>query len=244
MRNKRGQLTIFIIIAILVVASVTLFFVLRGTIQIPGKSLNHETTEIQNFVQECLDDSLEEVVFRIGEGGGYYFPPKVSTPLLEVPYYIKNNKNLMPTKEKIENEISKYVSRELIFCLGDFSLFPEYEITKGEITAKTIIEPERVVVDVNYPLTIIKGETKSKIEDFSSEVPIRLGIVYDAIAEFVNEDITTEGECVSCLLKVLSENNLYSNSFDYDNKTNIFIIRDYDSKVNKKEFVYVFANEY
>ena len=82
----------------------------------PGKPVSPETAEIQNFVQECLDDSLEKVVFRIGEGGGSYFPSSVaSTPLLDVPYYIKEDKNLMPSKEKIELEISKYVSRELIF---------------------------------------------------------------------------------------------------------------------------------
>ena len=90
MKNRGGQLTIFIIIAILIIAVVALFFVFRRNLQLPGKPVSPETAEIQNFVQECLDDSLEKVVFRIGEGGGSYFPSSVaSTPLLDVPYYIK-----------------------------------------------------------------------------------------------------------------------------------------------------------
>src|SRR3989344_5267124 len=227
MLNKRAQLTIFIIIAILIVAVVALFFSLRGNLKLPGKPASPETAEIQNFVQECLDDSLEEVVFKVGENGGYYFPPKVSTPVLEVPYYIKNNQNLMPSKENIESEISRGIERELFFCIEDFTFFEnEYEITKGKITPpEVVIEPERVLIEMNYPLTIQKGDSKSKIEDFNSEVPVRLGIVYDAVAEFVSEEIKTKNYCVSCLLDILGKNDLHSINFDHDSNTKLFIIR-------------------
>ena len=245
MKNLRGQLTIFIIIAILIVAVVALFFSLRGNLKLPGKPASPETAEIQNFVQECLDDSLEEVVFKVGENGGYYFPPKVSTPVLEVPYYIKNNKNLMPSKEDIEREISRGIERELFFCIEDFTFFEnEYEITKGKITPpEVVIEPERVLIEMNYPLTIQKGDSKSKIEDFNSEVPVRLGIVYDAVARFVEEEIKTPEMCVNCLLEVLGEG-LYINNFKENDNTEIFVLTDYNSIINKKKFIYNFANEY
>src|SRR3989344_1827646 len=246
MKNLRGQLTIFIIISILIVAVVVLFFTLRGNLNLPGKPVSPETTKIKNFVQTCLDDSLESVVFKVGENGGYYFPPKVSTPILEVPYYIKNNKSLMPSKEDIEREISRGIERELFFCIGNFELFsPEYEITKGKITPpEVVIEPERVLVELNYPLTIIKDGSKSKIEDFSSEVPVRLGIVYDAVAEFVEEDLKTEGICVSCFIEIFTKKGLYSNIFWEDDKTAIFIVRDFNSAVNEKEFIFNFAGSY
>jgi len=244
MLTKRGQITIFIIISILIVAVVVLFFSLRGTLQ-KEKPVSPETAEIQNFVQGCLDESLESVVFKVGENGGYYFPPKVSTPVLEVPYYIKDNNNLMPKKEDIEKEISKYVSRELVLCLGDFALLPEYQITKGQIITETKIEPERVLVEMNYPLTIIKGDAKSKIEDFNSEVPVRLGIVYDAVGEFIEKNLETPGGfCVDCLLEVLMEKGLHSNIFWEDEKTAIFIVRDFNSAVNEKEFILNFAGRY
>ena len=244
---KKAQITIFIIIAILIIAVVALFFALRGNINLPGKPVSPETAEIQNFVQTCLDDSLENVVFKVGENGGYYFPPKVSTPVLEVPYYIKDNNNLMPSKEDIEREISRGIERELFFCIGNFELFsPEYEITKGKMTPpEVVIEPERVLVELNYPLTIIKGGSKSKIEDFSSEVPVRLGIIYDAVVEFVAEDLKyPEGVCISCLFDISIKNGLRSSYLNYDDDIYIFIIEDPQSKLNNKEFVYVFANEH
>ena len=242
---KRGQLTIFIIIAILIIAVVALFFVFRGNLNLPGKPASPETAEIQNFVQECLDDSLEKVVFRIGENGGYYSPPKISTTLLEVSYYIKDNKNLMPAKEKIQEEISNGVSRELILCLEDFAQFPEYEITKGKINSpEVIIEPDRILVDVNYPLTITRENSKSKLGNFNSEVPVRLGIVYDAVAEFIGEEFKTEGFCMTCLAEKVLENDLKVSYSNYDERTYLFIIEDPQSKINENEFVYIFANEY
>lgn len=246
-RGKKAQLTIFIIIAILIIGAVILFFVFRGGI---GKKevYSSEISSIQGFVQECLDDSLENAVFRIGEMGGYSSPPKVSTPFLEVPYYIKNNENLMPSKEKIQGEISKEVRENLIFCLGNFTLFPEYQITEGKMTAVSEIQENKVLIDINYPLTIqkIDSESKTKIKDFNSEIPVRLGVVYDAVGEFIEQELETkvEGTCISCLLNVTSKNNLKSTLSDYDNKTTIFIVEDPNSKINNKEFIYVFADEY
>ena len=244
-KGTRGQLTIFIIITILIIAVVVLFFTFRGTLQ-KEKPLSPEIAPIKSFVQECLDDSLEEVVFKVGENGGYYSSSKVSTPVLGFSYYIKNNISLMPSKEIIQEQISRGIERELFSCIEDFTLFEnEYEITKGKMDIKTMIEPEKVLAEVNYPLTIIKGDSKSKLEDFNSEVPVRLGIVYDAVAEFINEDIkSSEGVCVSCLFDLSINNGLKSSYKNYDDNTYIFIIEDPQSKLNNKEFVFVFANEY
>ncbi len=244
LQNRRGQVTIFIIIAILIVAAVALFFTLRGGVE-KEKTLSPEIVPIKNFVDECLEDSLGKVVYRIGEGGGYYFPEAVlSTEILDVPYYIKNNRSYMPSKEKIENEISKYVVKDLTLCLGDFALFPEYEITTGKINAETEILNNSVKIIVNYPLTIKKGEFKKTIKDFEAEVPIRLGIIHSSVSSFLEEELQKEDFCVSCLLDHLVEENLYSSVFNYDDKTTIFIIRDSAFKINDKEFIYTFANEY
>ncbi len=244
-RGIRGQLTIFIIISVLIIASVGLFFIFRGNLQIPGKPVSPETTQIQNFVQECLEEVSESAVFDIAERGGYEDPSKISSTIVfNTPYYIKNNKNIMLSKEKIQEEISKDIVKEMKICINNFAIFPEYDITKGEIIPEIIIESERVLIDVNYPLTIIKDKSRSKIKDFNSEIPVRLWIVYDAVAGFINESINYRGVCINCLLDISSKNNLQSEFSNYNNETIIFIINDPQSKLNNREFVYVFANEY
>ena len=241
---KRGQITIFIIIAILIIAVVVLFFTFRGGLKFE-KPVSPETAEIQNFVQKCFDETSESAVFDIAERGGYEDSSKVSSTIVfNTPYYIKNNKNLMPSKEKIQDEISKYILKQIDFCIDNFALFPEYEIIKEKMIIETKIERDRVLVEVNYPLTIKKGESSSKIKEFNSEVPVQFGVVYDAVAEFVAKSINYQGVCINCLIDISSKNSLQSSFSDYDDKTTIFIINDPQSKLNNREFVYVFANEY
>lgn len=240
MENRKGQITIFIIAAVLIVAIVILFFSFRGKIQ----RENPEITQIQNFVQECLDETSESAVFDIAERGGYEDPSKVSSTIVfNTPYYLQDNKNLMPSKEKIQDEISNYVEKNIDFCIDNFVLFPEYNITKRGMVAKTKIEPKRVLVDADYPLIILKGDSKFRFKNFNSEVPVRFGIVYDAVAEFIVQSKNYQGVCISCLVNISSENNLQSSFSDYDNKTTIFVISDPQSKLNNREFVYVFADE-
>ena len=113
---KRGQLTIFIIVAILIVGAVVLFFVFRGGIQ-KEKPLNPEVAPIQNFVQTCLDDSLEEVVFMVGENGGYRFPENVfEFEGKEHAYYLVNGNNYMPSKIQVEKEISDDLNAKIFIC--------------------------------------------------------------------------------------------------------------------------------
>ncbi|MEK6817618.1 MAG: hypothetical protein AABX80_02345 [Nanoarchaeota archaeon] len=242
---KKGQITIFIIIAILIIAVVVLFFTFKGSLQIPGKPVSPETAEIQNFVQECLDETSELAIFDIAERGGYEDPSKVSSTIVfNTPYYIKNNKNLMPSKEKIQEEISKSLEKQMYSCVNNFALFPEYEITKGKMEIKTTIDSEKVLVEMDYPLTIKKGESSSKLKKFNSEVPIRLGIIYDAVAEFVVENMEVEGLCLDCLVSAFGEKNLKSTATPYGEDTYMIVIEDPLSEINKKKFLYIFANEY
>ena len=59
----------------------------------------------------------------------------------------------------------------------------------------------------------------------------------------INAVITIQKTMFSKFLGI-SKTSIYVNVFDSDDRTKIFIITDYNSIINKKEFVYVFANEY
>ena len=95
--KKRGQVTIFIIIAILIIGAVALFFVFNGTLR-KFETINPEVAPIQKFVQECLDETLESAVYDIAKRGGYNDPENITSA--GVTYYILGGENLMPSKEK------------------------------------------------------------------------------------------------------------------------------------------------
>src|SRR3989344_7678103 len=191
--NKRGQLTIFVIAAILVVGAVLLYFAFQqGLIQQP---LNADAERVYNFVQTCIEEKSIKTIYQIGENGGYFFPPNLSTES-GVPYYFYNRQNYIPSEEQIEDEISFFLNEKLFFCTRNFVDFPDLEIIQSEPKTGTVIEDEKVVLNVNYPITIMKDEDTTLIEDFKFEVPIRLGIVYDSVAEFMQTQTENEGICL------------------------------------------------
>lgn len=246
--KKRGQVTIFIIIAILIIGGVALFFTFRGTLQRP-EVVSPEVAPIANFVQECLDDVSEEVIYRVAEGGGYYYPlNKLSTEDLGIAYYIMGNKNYMPSKQRIEQEISKYVSINVLECTKNFEAFSNYKINQGKIITNAEILEDSIKINMNYPLVILKENSSYRINEFEVEVFTPFGTLYDSVNEYVEEELALSrgGICISCLLNITQKYNVYADIVTTEDGSVIFFFTNQDSYDidYEKALKYVFANKY
>ncbi|MFH1325830.1 MAG: hypothetical protein ABIH49_03640 [archaeon] len=240
MISKRGQLTIFIIIGIVVIASAAVFFSVRN--QIGLDFLGSETQPVSSFVQECVEKAGVEGIYSIGYGGGYLNVPEPSFYEI-IPYYYLDGKNYMPEKEKIAEEISGYVDESVLKCTGNFSDFGDFQIEKGEISTSTRIDDNSVFLDVNFPLSVSKENNTNILKNFKAEIPVRLGVVYDSIAEVMDKQ-TEQGICLSCITNVDKRNDIYTDIYDFENRTKIIVFRDENSKINGEAFEFVFANKY
>ena len=89
---KRGQLTLFVIAAIFIVGAIILFFTLRTGIISP---LNQEAQNVHNFVQDCIEQEGVEMIYTIGERGGYVFTLNFSTES-GVSFYYSDGESHMP----------------------------------------------------------------------------------------------------------------------------------------------------
>ena len=112
MFNKRGQITIFIILSIFIVGVAFLFFMIEKNIT--SSPLETESSEVHNFVSECIEKEGSKMIYEVADGGGYFFPPEFSTNS-GAPIYYESGKNFMPLKEDIENEISFFVDYTFFF---------------------------------------------------------------------------------------------------------------------------------
>ncbi len=248
-RNNLGQVTIFIILAVLIVASVALFFTLRGTLQEDQEAVSSEVAPIQNYVQECLEDVSLEVISVVAARGGYY--SLVEGKYYEnwgFSYYKIGDKNYVPSKKFIENEIAENVKRNLINCTGNFSEFLEYEVKSKKISSSVTIEQDEIFIDVKYPLLIKRGESISEIEDFEFRKVTPFGRLYEASKEYVESELSlsTSAICISCLGNVSEEYLIEPVSYNLGEDYFAFIFMDKeDYKNNYEEGIkYVFVNKY
>jgi hypothetical protein len=239
MESKRGQVTIFIVLAIIIVAAIILYFTLSNK---TTSAVSPETNEINNFVKDCIKRTGKDAVYHVSQNGGYFLPTKISTTT-GIPYYYYSGENLMLSKTEVQNQISLYMSNMLEYCIDDFKDFPQFDINSGEVSSEVTIGNE-VVFNVKYPLSITRNEKTYLLENFEGiNVAARLNIIYESIEEIIRNQLSSENICISCITNIALENDLIIDMVGLEEAT-FFTIQDNNSKINEVPLKWNFANKY
>ena len=68
--NKRGQITLFVIIAILLISSVIVIYIYRENLGFIAKA-NPEIRPIKTNIDNCLERTAEQGAYLLGLQGGF-----------------------------------------------------------------------------------------------------------------------------------------------------------------------------
>src|SRR3989344_3686160 len=104
---KRGQVTVFIIVGIILLALVaTTYFLFSKTLP-QEQALPLETDKITGLVEDCLVSTAEKGIISLGRQGGYFILPSEATTTLRdnVPYYKTGESILLPPAETLAAEL-------------------------------------------------------------------------------------------------------------------------------------------
>ena len=193
MRKSKGQVTLFIALGLLILLVIAIFLVYTNRSSETQEEVEQsfetpiELQPIKNHVEDCLKSTSLLGVSLISGQGGHIFTKgtELDTYYGNISYGYYYGKNILPTLEEMELDISKFISLALPNCM-DFSLFSNFEISPGEIKVKTKIIGEGVIVDVTYPISAVSGSYRGNLDEFMYTVPIRLGYFY-SIANIIVE---------------------------------------------------------
>lgn len=192
---KRGQVAIFIIIAIIIVAAIALFFILRGDLL--GSSIPKELQPVYSYFESCMQENLAGGVNLMETQGGYIYVPEFdrgndnfpSSSQMDfygfpVPYwsYIAASgirKEQMPLKSDMEEQLSTYMADNLAKC--DFNQFISqgFQVGVGEATASTKINALTTETSINVPLTVAFENVRAEKSLFKISLNTKLGQFYD-----------------------------------------------------------------
>lgn len=250
MKTKRSQITIFITVGILILLFGVVYFYNLDDItkqEIKDEKLfgqQHQSNPVKSYVESCLNLIAKESVFLTGLQGGFYDTPKhsLNLGLYDIPYYF-NGTLLMPAKKTIENEILKYFNYKLPYCINNFKAFREqgYDINADLSNSSLIIANSNVKINVHYPITFYRDGTYFQLNEFSNDIAIKLGIIYNLSAEIVNNLAKNGNICLSCLLDYGIKNNLSIEVYEISNSTFVFYLKDNQSIENGEPFTFRFA---
>ena len=190
---KKGQITMMIIIAIVIVCAIILTFALRNKVISDTEKFNQNAGPVQAYIIDCIKKTAYDGVYTISSKGGYYFPAASSLDTREA-YYALSNKSLVPNLSIIEAQLGAYINVNLRSCINGFGAFPALNISSGDITANATLKEDGFVVDVTYPITITKEGSVYTLSDFKdTEVISRADLLYVIASNYSSMFLQTGG---------------------------------------------------
>ena len=193
MMTKRAQVTIFIIVAIVIVGGIILYFALRENFH---QTVPSDLRPAYDYYISCLKDTADGGIQLLGEQGGRikipefqpgsaYMPFSSQLNFLgqPIPYwmYVSGNnllKESVPTKQSMERELNNYVSERLGDC--DFSSLQSegYDIYVGNGSVVSTINDLSVGFKIKNRVTIFKNNESVIINNHDFSVSSKLGKFY------------------------------------------------------------------
>jgi hypothetical protein len=196
MRSEKAQVSVFIIIAIVIVAGVLVYFLIsEGVIFQAG--MPKEVEPVYSYYLDCIGEIAYEGSLIMGSQGGYIDVPEFEPGSEYMPfssqlsffgigipywYYISGNgivKGQMPSKKKMQEQLNDYVEERIGLC--DFSGFADsgFEVAFENLEVKTTIRNKEILVEIEQDLEINFGETSFRRDSHSSKIDSYLGEFYN-----------------------------------------------------------------
>jgi len=166
--GKKGQITIFIIIGVILLLSLGLYVTITAPEGIPELSKAPvEAQPVQRFIEDCLKTTTVDGLKQLGDHGGYidtssldgdrFNPTKgnavyvepLSNLLIPYWYHLSSSNNcektgncqfssLRPSASAMKTQLEAYVNSNLQSCFNDFQDFPA-------TTVKTFAQPKTTI---------------------------------------------------------------------------------------------------
>lgn len=251
MINKRGQITIFIILGIVIIMAVSLvLFLNQSKVSDEVSDQNLQTMPIKAYIESCINQIGQEAAYFTALQGGYYQTPLPyeSYSYIKIPIYWDVNQEKIPTKNIIESEILNYIKNNLQNCLNNFSVFKEqgFDIETGEINGEVTITARDVTFNIKYPINVKRENSETQLKDFFARTNLNFDEKYQYALRIMEEQKKTPDSIpIGYITNLAYENNFIFETITLDQNTVLFtLIFSQDTNNKGQPFIYSFINRY
>jgi hypothetical protein len=203
--SKKGQVTVFIILGILLLLALILVLTLKSEIFAfkTNEIIPTEKGKVENFLVTCMDKIGDDALLKIGVQGGYIEVPEqisrdqgrslVLSPFTSLPYWAIGPTTYIPSLEEIKERMDLYMEENLRECLFGMEAFNQkYDlIEKSEITADTKILDTKVIFGVHWDIEVKNkaGEVVSEVIDHIAESPVKLKRLHETAVRVLEKEM-------------------------------------------------------
>lgn len=179
-KSKRSQITIFAIIALILIAGIVVFFAAtdygRGTIE----RIFKQEFDVEGSLTQCISSSeiIENGIKTVLSQGGsldpqfYYLYNNT-----KISYLCYTNENYVTCLNQrplliqhVESEISKAIKPGIESCIENLNNQLEnrgYKVQRGRLNLSLDLIPENILIKINYPISIERAEQSMSFDGFN-----------------------------------------------------------------------------
>ena len=234
MRSKKGQVGLWVIVALVIVGAIILFFTLR---QLPTLTSKAEF-DPQQFIDKCARDSVNEAVDKMLPQGGFLNPGNFKVyNSIKIAYLCENEGYFRPCINQhpmfineMKNEILGYIRPRMENCFESMKTTitsRRGSIELGAMSLNISAAPGKIYVDVIRKTTITEGGSTRIFDNFKVEVANPLYDLGNVAIEIANN------EAKYCYFEYVGYMILYPNwdirKFTMSDSAKIYTIKDKSS---------------
>ena len=196
MKGVKGQVTVFIIVAIVIVGAVIGFFIFRNSNVSSNIPANLEPAYTA-FVS-CLEADTSTGIDVLESQAGYITPPNFEAGSAYMPfssqlnflgnsipywYYVSGNnfqRENVPSKTEMENQLGEFIDGRIRDCYLDDYYNEGFGVVMGDPKAEVKINDNDVEVNLGMNLVLSKGNDTAVVANHKVTVDSKLGTLYDS----------------------------------------------------------------
>jgi hypothetical protein len=253
---KKGQTTIFIIIAIVAVAAIVGVTLLtqsssKSNIEnaFANLGISEQASVVENSIINCLKESAKDSLDIIGLQGGLYERPEKLEDFgfIFIPYYYYQGEYYQPSKTKIEEQINKMLNEILPFCIDNLYIDNDFTLKQKDTNSNIRIKSNEVSFMTDLTISISKDQTTTEFQLISHPITIqsKLNEIIE-VSTFITDSHKDDPDliCLSCVADMAEERNLYVEFTDFENVNPTTLVIITENSTSEEVYIFEFLNGY
>jgi hypothetical protein len=251
---KKGQVTIFIIIGILILAvsGVILFLNSQKTITSQDQLQSVQNYNMVGFVESCLEKSTIKGLNQVLSNAGYNDLTNIQNvidfqeEIISLPSYFNQGEINMPSLNTIEQQAAIATIEHFNICIDNFNAFKKEGlkfkiINEPQITIKFITQ--KTISKLDYDFEVIEKESQKSYDKFQKKINFDFLARYREIETYLNFQKEEDEYFEVSSLSELAYDNDYEFEFSQPNveSSQILLSFEYPQQENDDVINYNFA---
>lgn len=268
-RGRKGQVTIIIIIAVIIIAVALLTYFLWPQIsslfmneQQSQRFLASQAEPLRQAVSDCVEEVSLDGFQKIGLQGGYYDLTGIRTlNYMDNDFAVvlfkdstKRRINKLPSFSQLGQQYSTFLEKEgntkIDACLNNLNSFKRVmTIEAGARTITPIFYEDSVSLIINWPMKLTKNDVVQNINQKGAELQIPLGALQKVASDIVDCDVQISCKFTGSNWDAYTWNNPYTlryvnkQALNIDGSRRVFLLESIPYRTTEQPFKFYFAED-